>query len=439
MDPLSPAPRSLPAQLAEVLLHGTRYVFPHTHLHVCIDLRRSWTRDRIEEAVAAVIRDHPVLGCRYEPSWWRDRWVPCDGGPGDLVHTESVEREDLAAATLRQVRRLMDHTATPTFRLARIEHEGGCRLLVTLHHMTGDGGAVKAVANSVAAHLQGVDPHPPPCPDRSVLAPARFLRLGDLPALLAELAREALQPLSILRVHRLSRVFQAGAGQSEPQWRSIVLSGSRADGFVAACRRSGATINDGLVAAVARLATRYSESGPAAASYTIDLRRYIRPPSARVTNLHGVRLLVLPRDRLAGPREAVLEVSHRIGEHKRRLPGLSYTLLPALLLGWLPHGILRRAGRVVLGNLIAYMNRALALTNIGALDEALAPFGEDALEASIIGPFVHGFRFPIVTATGFRGSLTLHVGSTGTISEDALEGYARDLADLLDEAAEEDR
>jgi NRPS condensation-like uncharacterized protein len=148
--------------------------------------------------------------------------------------------------------------------------------------------------------------------------------------------------------------------------------------------------------------------------------------------------MAIPRDRLGEPLSALREVSRRIGEHKRRLPGLSYSLLPLILFGWLPHGLLRLAGRRLLTRLMGFIGRALAVTNIGSLDEALAPLGDDATAASIIGPFVHGLALPIVTATGFRGTVTLQVGSTGTLAEVSLGRFAADLARLLDEIADLD-
>ena len=147
----------------------------------------------------------------------------------------------------------------------------------------------------------------------------------------------------------------------------------------------------------------------------------------------GVRIaLHAPRVDADLPATTLQAVSDRIGEQKRRLPGLAYTLLPLVVIGWLPHGLLRRAGRVVLNNVLSSINRALAITNIGALDETLAPLGEEVEAASVIGPFVHGLPVPLVTATGFRRELTLHVEATGTLAEQALDDYAEELREVLE-------
>lgn len=375
-----------------------------------------------------MIEVFPVLGCRYRASWWRDRWLPWQGDVAALVHVERVD--DLEAATREQVARPFDHVTAPTWRLAALEHDRGSRLVISLHHMTGDGGGVKALANVVVSSLCGVEPSPEPTASRSMLAPARGLRLRDLPILALEFVREGLQPLSMLRVRKLRRAFPRGDGDPTPSWRTVALRGEPARAFVASCKALGATINDGLVAAVARMAAGRGEKGPVAAGYTVDLRRYL-PPSSRITNLHGVSLVVLPRRRVGDPTGTLQAISDRIGEQKRRLPGLAYTLLPLVAIGWLPHGLLRRVGRLVLNNVLSSINRALAVTNIGALDETLAPLGEDAVSASIVGPFVHGLPVPVITATGFRGELTLHVEATGTLAPEALDELAEELTDAL--------
>jgi len=397
-----------------VLLHGTERDFPHVHLHVCVDLDRVFARGALEEAVRRAIEAFPVLGCRYRASWWRDRWLPWEGDVAELVHVEQTD--DVEAATRVQVARRFDHTTAPTWRLASLERDGGSRLIVSLHHMTGDGGGVKALANVVVSALCGVAPHPPTTMSRSMLAPAWSLRLRDLPVLALEFLREGLQPLSILRVRRL-RPLPRGGGDPEPDWRTVTS---------AIHRTEGATINDGMVATVARLAAKLADRGPVAAGYTIDLRRYL-PPSSRITNLHGVALVVVPRDRLEDPEGALRAVAERIGVQKRRLPGLAYTLLPLLLIGWLPHGLLRRVGRLVLNTILGNLNRALAVTNIGSLDETLAPLGESATAASIVGPFVHGLPVPVITATGFRDELTFHVQATGALAPRALDELAGEL------------
>lgn len=422
--------RMLPAELAEVVLHGLAARCRHTQLHLLVDLTRRFTTEQLIDAAAEAVETFPVLGCRYRIGGWRDRWIRWTGDVGDLV--EVVEAvEDVEAETLRQVHRVFDHERIPSFRIAVLQYSGGSRLVISAHHSVADGGGIKALANVIAAHLYRVPPVPPPTAERALSLPVRSLRATDLPVLVAELIRESLRPLSILRVRRLRRRFGDDAGEGGLRWRPVFLDGEETEAFARFCRSHGATLNDGLVAALARLGATMGDRGPVATGYTIDLRRYLPRPGALVTNLHAVSLVVLPRRRLLAAKDALTAVSDAIGEQKRRLIGMSYVVLPMLAIGWLPHALLRIAGRVMIGNLLSYVNRAPAVTNIGSLDEALAPFGEDAIAASILGPFVDDLTLPVVVATGFRGTLTLHVcGSNGLALEGVTE-YAAELRDAL--------
>ena len=420
--------------MVEVLVHALERTYPHVHLHLVVDLDRRFGRDELEEAFRGLIRSFPVLGCRFQPGFWRDRWVSWGGDLSDLVHVERPT--DLEAATTAWARRPMRYLQEPTARLAFFERDEGGRLVLSLHHMVADGGGVKAAGAVLAALLCREEPVPPPTDDRAMMHLARCLRVPDLPILAREMVREGLMPLSVLRVRKLDYGEPTGSGSPDPHWRPVRLAGEAAQRFTAVCERQGATINDALVASVARMAARRADRGPVMVAYTVDLRRYLRAKRAQVTNLAGVTMVVLEREAIRTASSAIQAVVAAIGEQKRRLTGLAYALLPGFTIGWLPHGLLRLAGTLVINQLLRRFNRAIAITNIGALDEALAPFGHSALSASIVGPFIHGIRVPVITATGFRGELTLHLAATQVHSRDDLEGYAVELEEALLEATE---
>lgn len=413
---------SLPAEVVEVVFAGLEGAFPHVHLHLLVDLDRSFDLPQLERALRDLVDAFPVLGCRYRAGWWRDRWVPWNGDLSGRVQVQQVR--DVEAATRALVRCPWRAALELPVRLTFLRHGDGGRLVLSLHHMAADGGGAKAAGAVLAASLAGVAPEPSPTSDRRLSAVARSLRLRDLPVLALELVREGLLPLSMLRVRQLEPPWTAGDGSSLPIWRTVSCPAERP---------AGVTVNDLLVAALLRVALRRSPRGPIGAAFTVDLRRFLRDARARVTNLAGVTMVVLPRRRVEA--DVLAATSAAIGEQKRRLPGLPYMLGPALFLGWLPHGLMRRVGASIVRMALRRGARAPVLTNIGPLDEALAPLGETVRAASVVGPFLHGSPVPLVTATGFAGELHLQVGGTGTFAAEALEGYAegvqRALAELL--------
>jgi NRPS condensation-like uncharacterized protein len=417
-------------EIIESVVSGLDRRFPHVHLHVVIDLGRDFDREHLVAAARETIAAFPVLGCRYRRRWWRDRWIPWEGDVGDLVHAN--EEDDVDRTTRSWVERGFEIQSEPPFRLARFGHGGVARLIVSLNHMVADGAGALAVANVLASRLYGVEPMAAVGNRRHLTQVLGGVRLRDLPILIGELFREALRPLLILRVERLTRPLPRADGGPRPHWSSVELTGEPAARFAARCRERGATINDGLVGALARVAVSRSRRGPVAVGYTADLRRFLPEPRCLATNLAGVLLAVLPREQLDDPGSAFEAASRVTGAQKRRLLGIGNALLPGFAFGWLPHGPRRWFGRWVINRLLSYFGRALVLTNIGPMDRALAPFGDDVLQASIVGPFVHGAETPVVTATGFRGALTLNVCASGNLEQGGVAAYSREILAALD-------
>jgi NRPS condensation-like uncharacterized protein len=420
----------LRAELSDALVNGAIDRVPLGLLHVLIDLDQPFDRPALEGAVSHTLAAFPVLGCVYDEGFWRDRWLPWDGGSADLVRLVDTV-DPVEVPTLAELGRPFDVSGEPLFRVVQLTHPDGVRLMLTAHHLVADGGGMKAIAQVVGCSLCGGEPHPPAGTARSPLIPARTLRPADLPTLAGELLREAVQPLSVMRIGRIEPPFETCEPDRPIRWRSICLDAAAVAAFQGSCRALDATLNDGLVGTVAMLAARRSRRGLVGAAYTIDLRRYLSEPALLVTNLHAVSLVALDRAGLTGRADAIRAASAAIGEQKRRLLGMAYVLLPTLLAGWLPHGLLRGFGRLFIGTLLSFLRRVLAMTNIGSLDEALAPFGDHAVAASIVGPFVLGLDAPVTVVTGFRGTLTLHVCAPGTVTEGAVDSFVEELSGEL--------
>lgn len=415
--------------MIETVVSGLGDAFSHGHLHVLLDLRRSPGVEALRDAARATVEAYPVLGRRLEPRFWRGRWVDPIEDAGVLVQRLDADG-DLEAATRAWTHRAIDVEREPPWRLALLEHGDGCRLVVSLHHLVADGAGTLAVTNFFAARLAGEAPFAPPGSERGLFQLLRALRLRDLPTLLVELAREALRPIGILCIRRHEPPFPTSAEDGGPRWTTLTLDEERAGRFIEQCHTAEATINDGLVAALMRLAARRKRRGPLAVAYTIDVRRYV-PRRAVVSNLSGATIVSLPRRLVKDAASTLRATSARIGDQKRRLPGLAFNLWPALALGWLPQGLLRLAGRVVVGNIFSYLGRALVLTNIGAVDKYVAPLGDDLLSASMVGPFLGGVNTPVINVTGFRGRLTLQVCGCGHLTQEGLEAYRDEIEDVL--------
>ena len=69
----------------------------------------------------------------------------------------------------------------------------------------------------------------------------------------------------------------------------------------------------------------------------------------------------------------------------------------------LPHGLARIASNLLTRYVLIASTRGLWVTNLSAIDDYLAPFGDVVEDAYLIGPFLPAAQIPLVAVTGFRG------------------------------------
>ncbi len=424
---------NLRGELAEAVMSGIAGDHPHMHLHVVLDLRRAFDREALGDAARAVQRTFPVLGSRHERRWWRDRWVALGEDPARRVHHDVIAEDGLQRATEAWVARELDVETEAPWRVLALSHDAGCRLIVTVHHFVGDGAGALAVANVFLARLFERPPRAPAGTDRSLGQIFRGLGLRDLPTVLAELWREAFKPAALVGTSPVR--FAGGSDTRAPRWRTLSFDVDETARFTDACRAADATVNDGLVATLARVKRSEGPSARVGVAYTIDTRRYLREPFNVVTNLPAVELVALDAGDLEDPAAAIRAAARCTASQKRRLPGIAYNLLPFLTLWWMPHGAIRRVGALFIERLLGLVGRVLVMTNLGAMDDYLAPAGEDLDRAHVVGPFVGRVDVPVVTATGFRGTLTLAVGANGRLATSALDAHTSAVRSAIEEAA----
>ena len=181
-------------------------VLGHEHLQIVLDLDRSFAREEVKRAVEGAVAAFPVLGCRYVPGAWRDRWVP----DPRMTAADAVQELDPAAgieaATREWLAREFDEREGWPWRVALLPRDGGCRLMVSVLHAVTDGAGALAAVRELGRLLAGGAPVERPCPlERNVgilfrrLGAAGWFRLG------AGLLREALRPLELPFLARTAR------------------------------------------------------------------------------------------------------------------------------------------------------------------------------------------------------------------------------------------
>ena len=184
----------------------------------------------------------------------------------------------------------------------------------------------------------------PPAGDRSLVRLVGRAALRNLPGALADLVLEFQRTLAAPLLPRWDHGFPPARAATGASWRRIRLTAAQSAALGAAARAAGGRVNDALVAAAIRVAAERT-GGRAGAAYTVDLRRYAAAPVFSVANLSGVNMVTLSPAQLASPQAALEGVVLITGGQKSRTPGLAFTLLPLIFVGWLTHGMLHSFGR----------------------------------------------------------------------------------------------
>ncbi|MBI5487815.1 MAG: hypothetical protein HY905_10825 [Deltaproteobacteria bacterium] len=425
---MSEARSSYPAQPLDVALT----VLGREHLQVIVDLDRPIDRHEAERAVAGTVAAFPLLGCRYVPGAWRDRWVT----DPTMSATDAVQLLDPAAdpetTTREWLAREIDERAGWPWRVAVLPGERGCRLLVSVLHVAADGAGTLAAVRELARLLMGGTTVERPCPvERHVGMLFRRLGAAGLVRLAAGLLRETTRPFE---VPFLARTATAGPPPTGPAtWRTVRVDVGEGSALRELCRVRNATVNDLLVAALAVLVRRVSTRGRSGCFYTADLRRRLPDDRPRVANLSAVISVSLPRAHAASLPDALAEVARRTSRRRPDVDGLAALLFNLPLILCLPHGLVRRLTRLVFAVWIRrLLTRGLLVTNIGPLDPCLAPFGDLVRDATFVGPSVRGLPIPVLTATGFCGDLTIHFNGYAETAPE-LERLAAELETIFDD------
>jgi len=305
------------------------------------------------------------------------------------------------------------HTSWP-WRVVVIRNGESTRLVLSILHHVADGAGALCVVEELGRNLVGAEAQP----ERRQIEEEggrdggqlfRALSLRELPGLVRHTLKEYLVPA--LSTPFLSRTAPAGPDtppeKRRQRYHLLELDVSRDSAVRCRSRKAGCTVNDALVAALAMLNRSLSERGILGNIFTVNLRRYLHDGRPRVANLSGIVFLPIPRSEAPGFEGAAAAVARRTRQQKQAYIGLP-TVLPTLLYAWaIPHAALRAMGRRLLWIISKLAKRGLVVTNVGPMDPYLAPMGDMVKSAKMIGPFARNLAVPTLTATSFRGRMTV--------------------------------
>jgi NRPS condensation-like uncharacterized protein len=416
------------AQLADVGLHGSADRYGDLCVHGVLDLRRSFTRDELERAVRATVTSFPVLGCIYEAHFFRDQWVPAHAPVSDMVHVGI--QTDLETDTELWTGRWLDPAHERPFRVVLLPKTDGCRLILSLSHLATDGAGMAAIGHVFGAALYGVPPALPVEPRRDIRRTLDGLGLRHLPVFVRDLANSLLQPLRVWSAGPRSRPYPSDTS-GKPFSKQIVIEKSALEALQAKCGKR-VRVNDLLVAVVSMISAKRSWYGPVAVLYTMDLRRFSRTPHLSAANVSSILTTLIPRAATHNIVDAVRAVAEATKRHRESLAGPAFLLLPMLLTGPTPHGLVRQMLPALQPLLVDLpVSRGFIFTNVGKLDDGLGPLANDIVDIRAVGPNIKGISSPAIIAFGLHGRIYLELFAPPGLGAKALDELESELREVM--------
>jgi len=420
------------AQLIDVGLHGSADRYGDLCVHGVLDVRRSFTREELERAVEATVASFPVLGCIYEAHFFRDQWVPARAPISEMVHVgfgDGIEN-DLETETQRWTDRSLDPTRERSFRVVMLPMAAGCRLILSISHWAVDGAGMAAVGHVFGAYLYGVRPALPVEPRRDIRRTLDGLGVRHLPVILRDVATTLVQPLRVWAAGPRTKPYPMD-NSGKPFSKQIVFEKSTLDAVEARCGKR-VRVNDLLVAIVSMVSAKRSWYGPVSVLYTMDLRRFSRSPHLSATNASSILTTLIPREATENIADAVRAVERETKRHRESLAGPAFLLLPMLLAGVAPHGIVRQMLPAIQPLLVDLpLSRGFIFTNVGKLDQGLGPLADDIVNIRAVGPNIKGISAPAIIAFGLHGRIFLELFAPPGLGAEALDELENELREVM--------
>ncbi len=359
---------------------------------------------RVGLAVAAVLRDQPVLGCRFAYADGVARFAQAERATPLFTR----DAEDPVAAALEAAAEPIDYAGEGVFRVDLFRGRDGDVLALRIDHVAADGQGAKQVAELLATAYSSqswmLNDRPAAAPDRSAQRLLHRFPLAQKVSLLRSL--ESIRPAWGLPV----------AGE-HPGKRHHGIATVDAESFVALHARAkaaGATVNDVVLAAFYRalfVELQPTEGRPMALNVSFDLRRYLDPadPMPAAANLSGMETARLARvsgERFSGTLTRVVAEMARL---KGGQPGVA----SAVQLEYASRLGFRRVERMSTEPMRRGREHGVSfpfLSNLGVLDpHALAFAGTMPSRALVLPPVGHP-PFMMLAPSSYVGELSLAIG-----------------------------
>jgi NRPS condensation-like uncharacterized protein len=356
------------------------------------------------EAIEQSCVTFPLIACAFDTTpYIRPRWVPRVDAAHEILRVVEIAEGQSREETVQRALAVLPNIAEgPQLRIVLVRDAVRDTFCLIINHMLCDGtGAQQYFAELARLYsriTEGLNPSPRPFVRQRGIAPV--LKGFGLHIRLFSPARMGFPTSEASREHLQATGF---AFESGPL--SLLTVSLPAEDFKhvrVAAKALGFTVNDLLVAAIARAWYRVHGVGDFLMPCTMNLRGFA-PPGTKmgITNFTTQCLCAIK----ISPDDTIESIMARLiapmKVYKQGIPGMSQLIACWLVTRFLPFQRMRRALKDIATTF------PLCVTNAGIIDENAAKFG-DVFARSIhpVAPAVFSPSF-LATISTFRDELTI--------------------------------
>lgn len=392
---------------------------------------------RFKEAFAVMMERYPLMGCRFVRDRSKPFWESADLKASDLVSVTENPEEFAGFRTSPA-----DSTHGPVMSACIMRSPDGDSLVIKCHHTFCDVGGIKEFVYQLSdIYMNGEkDSQPggnlPAAQDRSLDKVIREIPFRAYPRIVMNGFREFIGNSIPFRSRTLPL---ENSGLSSGYDFCVRHIGSKDfEKLSAHGRKSGATVNDMLIAAFMRSVSGFS--GKKAFSgfrilITVDLRlwsAYGRMHSG-ICNMSTFEYVGIGPEQGETFDDTLIKVRNHTSKRKKSWYGFNQVLVINYIYVLIPFGWWTAFWKFAAWFGVKTGNIPNGLSNFGIIDKERINFGTHPERAYILPPV---FRLPAfaICASGYDGTLTLSTGMYGgdPLVQRFMDGIVDQLASLRD-------
>lgn len=385
-----------------------QYFYSTAHeplIHARIRIASPLDAQTLVDAVSASIPYVPLLGCIFYPHPLQPRWRDCGFTGRNIVCIRTVSREEAVEAIQDAMTASIAIDSEPQVRITLVRSGAEDVLCVLVNHMVCDGAGLKQYLSLLACLYSRLSAGQPLPTAKPTIRSANYL--------FSTLHRK--QFFNVL-LHSYAKLHQPKAfrvpiaeNNQPPHIVTRKISGESLNAIKLYAHTLGATINDVILAAYARVLARLTGERQISLPCPVDLRKYLADRNATsISNLTVNFIVSVTIDPETLFVETLSAVNQQIARQKRSDECLKSVLLAGFILHAIPFFLMQKIFTR------AFTIPVVSYTNFGIVDEQDLRFGESpATDVFLTGAVKRPPYFQIAVST-FGGEMTLSCDLTGS-------------------------